>query len=364
MQLEYKPDWEETKERYRLWWSREYFGRCAIAVTAPKANPPQEKSPPSAPADIRERWLDFRFQSAMAHRRMRRTFYGGEAIPVWNAGYPGWANHGPYLGTPVVFAEDTAWVEPIIHEGELPDHDYRDLKLDPDNEWWKLTLEMLRIGAQDSVGKCIPSIGAFGGCGDTLASLRGTDKLLTDLIDCPEYVREFELYLMGQWMEIYDACYAIVNAAAEGSTCWFSLWSPGKFYAAQNDFSYMISPRMFEEVFIPAIEMQTEFLDHCIYHVDGVGAFNHVDILCKLPRLQALQILPGSGKPSPLHYMDVLKKVQKAGKNLHIGLPADQIEEVLCQLSARGLFIDTRVDSEEEAHILLKKVEQWSKDLG
>lgn len=363
MQLEYKPDWEETKERYRAWWAGEYIGRCALAVTAPKSNV-LHGDPPAPPDGVQEKWLDFRYQSAFAHYVMRRTFYGGEALPVWNAGYPGWANHGPYLGTTVVFGEDTAWVDFTIHDGDLTDHDYRDLKLDPGNHWWKLTLEMLRVGAEDSLGKCIPSIGAIGGCGDTLASLRGTDKLLTDLIDCPDYVREFELYLMRQWMEIYDACYAIVERAAEGSTCWFTLWSPGKFYAAQNDFSYMISPRMFEEIFIPVIEMQTELLDHSIYHVDGVGAFNHVDVLCCLPRLQALQILPGSGKPSPLYYMDVLKKVQKAGKNLHIGLPADQIEEALSQLSARGLFIETRVGSEEEARALLKKVEHWSKDRG
>ena len=44
MQLEYKPDWEETQERYRAFsfWAHEYFGRAAIAVTAPLDNPPDD----------------------------------------------------------------------------------------------------------------------------------------------------------------------------------------------------------------------------------------------------------------------------------------------------------------------------------
>jgi hypothetical protein len=133
-------------------------------------------------------------------------------------------------------------------------------------------------------------------------------------------------------------------------------------YPAQNDFSYMISPRSFREVFIPTLEEQTRFLDHAIYHVDGEGGFNHVAALCELPRLQALQILPGAGKPSPLHYMPVLKQVQAAGKNLHISIEAREVEPALAELSARGLFIATWCETEEEARDLLRQAEQWSRD--
>jgi len=179
---------------------------------------------------------------------------------------------------------------------------------------------------QESAGRCIPSIGAFGGCGDTLAALRGTDRLLLDVLDRPQEVVACEEYLMQMWCEVYDTFYGIVRAGAEGSCCWFGAWSPGKTYAGQNDFSYMISPRMFRDIFLPVIERQTSFLDHTVYHVDGVAAFAHVPALCELPRLQALQILPGEGKPSPLHYMETLKYVQKAGKCLHLTLASEEVE--------------------------------------
>ena len=165
---------------------------------------------------------------------------------------------------------------------------------------------------------------------------------------------------MDLWIKVYDRFYEIIRDSAQGSTCWFNLWSPGKFYASQNDFSYMISTEMFEKLFIPTIRKQTDFLDHSVFHVDGIGAFNHVGVLCELANLQAFQILPGAGKPSPLHYMDVLKQVQAAGKNLHISIPASEVETALSELSAQGLFIATSCKTEQEARDLLAKAEKWS----
>jgi len=37
MSLFYKEDWEEAKDRYRMWWNGEYFGRCGLWVTSPRA---------------------------------------------------------------------------------------------------------------------------------------------------------------------------------------------------------------------------------------------------------------------------------------------------------------------------------------
>jgi hypothetical protein len=170
---------------------------------------------------------------------------------------------------------------------------------------------------------------------------------------------------MDLWIEFYDRCHAIVRDASDGgSLCWFGVWSPGKTYAAQNDFSYNISPQMFRELFLPAIERQTQFLDHTVYHVDGVQAFVHVDALCELPRLHALQILPGAGQPGPLHFMDVLKKVQTAGKGLHITIEPDEVKPALEQLSSRGLYIKTYCRTEQDARDLLKLAERESVDRG
>jgi len=119
---------------------------------------------------------------------------------------------------------------------------------------------------------------------------------------------------------------------------------------------------MFSDLFLPAIERQLDFLDHAVYHVDGIEAFRHVPALCELSRLQAIQMLPGAGKPSPLHYMSVLKEVQARGKGLHISIAPEEVEAALRELSARGLFIATWCKTEAEARALLAKAERWSHD--
>ncbi len=357
MSLEFKPDWEEARTRFQAWWAHECLGRAAIAVTAPRADLADE-APPARPPTPLQRWTDLDYAAACNEYRMRRTFYGGEAFPVWSVGYPGHTAIPTFLGCPVELDWDTGWWNPIVTgtglEGVL------DLRLDRGGYWWRFTIAALERAAREAAGRCLASVGAFGGCGDTLAALRGTDRLLLDVVDRPAEVIAAESYLMDVWCAVYDEFYRIVRAVSQGSTCWFSLWSPGKFYAAQNDFSYMISPRMFRELFLPVIERQTQFLDHTVYHVDGVAAFAHVPALCELPRLQAIQILPGAGKPSPLHYLDTLRYVQQAGKNLHITIPPEEVPEALRELRATGLFIATWCASEAEARQLLRQAERWS----
>lgn len=357
MNLLYKDDWEATKERFCAWWAGEYFGRCALAVTAPRDDAPDEP-PPTPPENPVERWTDLDYITALNDWKMRRTYYGAEAFPCWNGGYPGHTSIPAFLGCPVTLDDRTGWMEPILLD---EDWDVRALEVDRVGAWWRFTLDLLHTAAEAGRGKSIPSIGAFGGCGDTLASLRGTIPLLYDVSDCPERVRDAEMYLMDMWIDVYNEFYRIVGDSAQGSTCWFPLWAPGRFYATQNDFSYMISTKTFTEMFFPALQKQIEFLDYTVYHCDGVEAFRHIPALCELPGMQAVQVLPGAGKPSPLHYMGDLKTVQALGKNLHITVAANDVQEALAHLSARGLFISTACDSESEARELIRNVEKWSR---
>ena len=361
MELAFKEDWEETKARFLTWWDHGYFGRCAMAVTAPRCEPPDVPRPPEAESP-EQMWYDLDWISQWADYHLGREFFGGEALPAWSAGYSGVSAIPALLGCPTEVDMATGWWHPILTD---PDHlDVTGLKLDETSEKYVFTMEMLRRAVRESRGKSLPSIGAFGGGGDTLAALRGTEQLLIDCIERPDEVRAAEEYLMDMWCDFYDRCFAVVHEATEGSTCWFNLWSPGKFYAGQNDFSFNIGPEMFREIFLPSIRRQTEFLDHTVYHVDGVNAFRHVEALCELPRLHALQILPGSGKGSVLQYVNVLHKVQAAGKNLHISLVPEDVERALSVLSARGLFLGIGAATEAEARELLISAERWSVDRG
>jgi hypothetical protein len=355
--LLYKEDWEGTQQRYLSWWSGEYFGRCGLWVSAPRAQAPALRAP-LRPSDPVERWTNLDYLAALNEYQHASTYYGGESFPIWSGGYPGHTSIPAFLGCPVSLDHATGWWDPVLTE---EDWDVTSLQLDTEGRWWRFAMELLRTAAQASAGKSIPSVGALGGCGDTLAAVRGSLALLYDCAERPDRVCTAELHLMAQWCEVYRTVHDLLGGPSAGSTCWFGLWSPGRFYASQCDFSYMISPRMFRDLFVPALEMQTQFLDHSVYHLDGIGAFTHVPALLELPGIQAIQVLPGAGKPSPLHYLDTLQQVQSGGKNLHISLPPQEVETALSLLHAKGLFIETWCDTEEEARDLLRAVEGWSK---
>ena len=192
MPLEYKEDWEATKQRYHTWWNGEYFGRCAVWVTAPLENPPDTPLPKMPEAHV-ERWTDLDFVAAQMEYHLSRTFYGGEAFPHWSPGYPGTGSIATFLGCPLHLDHSTGWRDPILTDDNW---DIRTLQIDRQNQWWKFTLDWLKRGATEAVGKSIPSIGAFGGSGDTLAAVRGTLNLLYDIADTPEKVRQADEYLI------------------------------------------------------------------------------------------------------------------------------------------------------------------------
>ena len=75
--------------------------------------------------------------------------------------------------------------------------------------------------------------------------------------------------ILDVWIEVFETLYAIAHPASDGGcTNWFGMWAPGRFYPTHNDFSYMISPRMYREIFLPVLRRQTEYLDYSVYHTD------------------------------------------------------------------------------------------------
>jgi hypothetical protein len=347
-----------AKEHFLAWWEGEAFGRCALGITAPRATPLPVPEP-DPPQDPLQRWTDLDYIAALNEYRHATTYYGGESFPIWDAGYSGATSIAVYLGCPITLDLRTGWIDPILTSD---DWDVTSLHIDPENRWWKFAQTAVERCLVEAPGKSVPSVGAFGGCGDTLSMLRGTMRLLYDVALVPDRVREAELCLMDMWVDVFEALYSPLKDVAEGSTCFFNLWSPGRFYCTHNDFSYMISEEMFRSLFVPALERQTEYLDHTVYHVDGISAFRHVPVLLELPRIQAFQVLPGAGKPSPLQFLDTLRMVQENGRNLHISIEPDEVETALDLLSARGLFISTHCESEEHARHLLARAERWSHD--
>lgn len=361
-QLCYKEDWEKAQQRFKAWWKQEIIDRVVIQVYAPRLKVNKWSWLDSwTPFNIVKKWADLNFDMGYIISQMENsissTYYGGDAIPFF------FVNLGPgsiasYLGCPANFKDDTVWFgPPILNDWESSS----EVKFDHQNNIWKITKELTSIAGEKGKHKFLVSFADIGGVMDIIASLVENEKLCLDLIEYPDKVKELRDYIVQVWIECYDELFDIIKKNQDGTVCWLPIWSPGRTYALQCDFSAMISPKMYEEFVAPEIQTLARHLDNVVYHLDGPDAVKHLDIILDIPEIDAIQWVPGEGTPPAIHWIPMLRKIQKKKKSLFLYAEGSQeVEHLISGLSPEGLLISTSCNSEDEAKIIVKKTKEWT----
>ena len=349
--MEYKEDWEQAKKRIEAWWHGEIIDRVCIAVTAPRANVKHKEI--KVPEALEERWTNMDFLLESAKENIRCTYWGGEAIPNF---FP---NLGPnvfstWLGCELKFAEGTSWAEPLIKDWDS----FQGLKFNPENKWWKWMTEITQRAAEIGKDKFLVGITDIHGGGDALSAIRGTENFCIDLIEHPDEIKKCQEFLKNFWFQTYKELLTLTQKyGQEGSYSWLG-WAPGKTCPLQEDCLALISPKSFKEFFREAIIAETEYLDYSIFHFDGPECIPHLDLLLEIPTLHGIQWVPGDGHLPMSKWTKLLKRIQDAGKILHISITPKELDTILSELSPKGLMIVTGTQSEEEAKELIKKAEK------
>ena len=345
----YKPDWEKVQERFRAWWNCELVDRCCIQVYAPRGSQPTVREPD----DLESWWTDMEWRVAAAEDGMRRTYYGGEAFPIF---YP---NLGPdvfaaWFGAEMVYKDrTTSWSVPLVKDWAEFD---QKVKLDKTAKWWSLIEEGTRLGIERGAGRFIVGLTDIHGGGDALAAFRDPMVLNLDCIEHPDEVRRAMKFVEKVWPDIYMHFYNITRPHQLGTSTWLQAWSPGKYYPGSCDFICMVSPKMFREFFLDELVAECNWLDHSLFHLDGPGALKHLDDLLAIPTLNGIQWVPGANSGPATQWIALLKRIQAAGKCIHFSVPANEIKPLMEALSSKGLMLATSVSSIEEAEALIRQV--------
>lgn len=287
--LLYKEDMDQARDRLTAWWQGKDIGRPAMLITACREKPMEDI--PAMPQP--EGWVtnystrDFGYRVHLAARACVHTHYLAEATPNVSPCL------GPnclalYLGCRGVEQPGTVWFEPCI-----ADPDTARFEFDPENFYWDFTLRLAREQLRVGWGKFLVSFPDLIEGLDTLAAMRGTERLLFDLIERPEWAHQALRRITGLYFRYYDALYDLFKDDRGGSHFW--AWAPGRMAKFQCDFSAMISPAMFKEFMAPALREMSDRVDYCMYHWDGPGALPHLDALLSIPRLTMIQWTPGAG---------------------------------------------------------------------
>ena len=276
-----------------------------------------------------------------------------------------------YLGSEIIFKEDTVWFEKCLEDWA----DAKPFSFDPENQWFKKHIELIRecrkLAGDDF---CVDMPDLMENL-DVIASLRGVNHLIYDMIDEPEIIKERVRQITELYYEYYDRFYDIIKDNEGGSAYTvFQIWGPGKTVKLQCDFSALMSPGQFREFVLDSLREQAEKADYVLYHLDGPDAIKHLDALMEIEEIDALQWTSGDNGPDGTmeKWFPIYDKAVRAGKSLWVKVYSGEFEDwiknvdrIVTRYGSHGLFLFFPEMSLEQANTLIDYADRhWSNAKG
>lgn len=324
--------WARIEQDWNAWWNGTLDRPVVTIATRDKGHhpPPGDDfltrfSLDTPVSDI----LDY-FEAQFSH-----LHYYGDAYPRW------WVNFGAgimaaFLGADVEYRTATTW----FHELSLTSLDDLELNYDAGNIWWQRVQAVTRAAGERWGERVVVGYSDLGGNLDILASLRGTQNLLFDLVDAPEQVERLTQQITQLWLRYFNELEQSLSPAQHGRCCWAPPWSPARGYMLQSDFCYMISPEMFERFVLPDLVTCCDNLDYPFYHMDGKGQLVHLDKLLSIEKLRGIQWQPGDGQPLADDWLDVLRRIREGGKLCQVFVTLEGALTITRELGGKGFLFD------------------------
>ena len=312
------------------------------------------------PASEEELWTNVDYVIASTEVSLARTHFAGDALPVF-CPWLGPDQFAAWLGAELELKprDFTSWVRPFVEDW----NEHPAFHISPDNRWWRLYLEILRESVRAGRDKWVTGYPDLHTGVDALSAIRGRERLGLDLIENPAAIHQVMREMTGLWKWVVDEVSSIILPAGQGTTNWTMGWSNQRFLCiGQNDFTCMISPKMFSEFCGPDNRECCSHVDWALYHLDGPGAVRHLPWLLRLEKLHCIQWIQGAGQKLPSQWLPLLRQIQAAGKSVQLyyggthGGDADLKSEldVLCHaLDRNRLFIWAETASEAEAEAVV-----------
>ncbi len=347
--------WNKIKEDTRNWWQGR-LGRPLIQVRlagrdAGRDNPGIEFYPFTSfyqknisAAEIVNCW-DY---------SLSRTKFMGDAFPCV---FP---NFGPgviaaFLGAVLVNGDDTVWFH-LAQSCEIKD---LVLKYQAENPWLCRIKDIIKTADEKFKGLVQIAMTDLGGSLDILSTFRPAEKLLYDLYDCPESIKQTLWTASDLWFKYFNEL-AAVSMCSPGYSNWALIFSEVPSYILQCDFCYMLGPDMFREFVLPELKSTARKLQNTFYHLDGPGQLAHLDMILSVDEIKGIEWVPGAGQPDITHWPHVFKKVSDAGKKIHIfSNQAQNPFEVLDVIEKQTGRIDNVVYVFEDHISNQEKIEQF-----
>ena len=193
---------------------------------------------------------------------------------------------------------------------------------------------LVAVAAERFAGRYYVAAPDLHGSFDILAGVRGPENVCLDLVDEPELVRRASLHAARAYVEAYRRLYQRLTALGQPSTTWCSYLHTGPAYVPSCDFWCLVSREIADNYIRPTIEMEIAPL------LDGPQALHHLDLMLRLPHLNAVQWVFGAGHGPAAKWLGVYRKCLHAGKAIQVlAEDPDDALTVLRELGPDGLWL-------------------------
>lgn len=351
-----KKDWERTKENAAKWWAGE-LGRPLMQLALPGRDPGREAS--KLPCQL---FTSHYGLHASADEIVDAWDYQLSCVKFLGDSFPVvFPNFGPgvaaaFMGAELRNSADTTWFHPT-EEKEIADLKF---EYDSDNPWLAHVRDVYKAAAERWGGNVQVSMTDLGGNLDILSSFRPSEKLLFDLYDYPEAVKQKTWEAHEMWWRYFDELDSLVRPVNPGYTAWAPIFSELPYYMLQCDFCYMIGPDMFDEFVKPELAASCKKLPNSFYHLDGPGQLPHLDSLLSIEELSGVQWMPGAGVPSWEAWPEVYRKIRNAGKLIQIYGDGNTLASVIEHVDGYpGVILIGWCQTESEAVELMDLIERY-----
>ncbi len=290
---EYVDNLAERKETYNRFWQGENLGRPLVSIHAKREKPRKHEQSPGLPPDLETMWLDPEYVIPKRLSLLSKCEFLGDSIPHVSVDL-GPGSLAAYLGSPIVCDWVTVWYKEKLSslKDQLP-------VFDEENKWWKKHFDLINktasVGRDHGFYVAIPDF--IEGL-DTLASLRGSEPLIYDLMDdeSKPLAHDHLENITNLYTQYYDRVHAEVSDEQGFNICtYLEPFGQGRTCKIQCDFAALMDPDLFAEFALPYIEKQAAGFDYVTYHLDGPDAIYSAPQVASVEKIRAIQWIPGAG---------------------------------------------------------------------
>jgi hypothetical protein len=216
-----------------------------------------------------------------------------------------------FVGCPIRVSAGKVWAEPFLED--VTEIDFSSLKAN--HRWLEKLLEFTRVLVESSSGSYPVVQPLFRGPIDMAASALGPDKLCVATYKHPDEFGRFLDFCSETFIDAFNHQAKLIPKFYDGYCCGYGIWAPKPICRDQADHSVLVSPQLYEKVFLRHDLKIIDSSEYTTFHLHS-ATVHIANILRRIPKLSAIQVsidYPAKAFSPPVEeLMPTFKEIQKS----------------------------------------------------